>query len=439
MAVMAVYFLRHASTESKLATRTFYQNAALNLAEGGIDEAMLAINNAHVGTGTGWRAATDNGASWVKLIDGTADANYQFGTGTGNIFVRVDNWTANTSAVVTVTAVGQVAIPRAAAINRQLVVKVAKRAAQGAGILSKNSVTFNGNVAIDSYNSQLGPPNPTTNRSDQVIVATASATATVTVGGNAEVYGFVATGGNQPTVGSHGRIYGASTASGVKIDPTRVRTDFVQNLPNPVAPTDTGYHLGSISSSLTLPRPGDVPQANGRYVYTDNSGGMDLNGGTTLTITGPVDIILRADMQMGGMGKILLTSVGGSLPSMNIYAYGGVQFDGNGLANTTNVPTNVHVYSLGTADVQLNGNADFTGVVYAPNSRIQSNGNGNINGALVGKSINFNGNAQLHYDIQLGSTAASPYYAVKSWVELTDDSQSGLPFHRDRRDPFTFL
>ena len=252
MAVMAVYFLRHASTESMLATRTFYQSAALNLAEGGIDEAMLAINNANVGTGTGWRAATDNGASWVKLIDGTADANYQFETGTGNVFVRIDNWTANTTAVVTVTAVGQVVMPRAAAVNRQLVVKVAKRAAQGAGILSKNSVTFNGNVAIDSYNSQLGPPHPTTNRSDQVIVATASATATVTVGGNAEVYGFVATGGNQPTVGTHGRIYGAGTASGVKIDPTRVRTDFVQNLPNPVAPTEAGYHLGSISSSLSM-------------------------------------------------------------------------------------------------------------------------------------------------------------------------------------------
>ena len=188
-----------------------------------------------------------------------------------------------------------------------------------------------------------------------------------------------------------------------------------------------------------MPRPGDVPQANGRYVYTDNSGGMELNGGDTLTITGPVDIILRSDMQMGGMGKILLTSASGSLPSMNLYAYGGVQIDGNGLANTTDDPANVHIYSLGTADVQLNGNADFTGVVYAPNSTIQSNGNGNINGALVGKSINFNGNAQMHYDIQLGSTAASPYYAVKSWVELTDGSQTGRPFRRDRRDPFTFL
>ncbi len=440
MAVMAAYFIRHASAESMLAARSHYQSVAMNLAEAGIDEAMLDINNANIGTAAGWRAATDNATCWVKFINGTSDPNYQFGSGTGNIFVRVDNWTANTTATVTVTSVGQVALPAAAAVNRQIVVKVAKRPAQGAGLLSKNGITFNGNVVIDSYNSQLGVPNPTTNRTDQVIVATTSATATVSVGGNAEIFGFVATGGAQPTVGTNGRIYGATTASGVKIDPNRVRNDFVENIPNPTAPTGVAINLGAISSNLTLPRAGDTPQANGRYLYTDNGGGLQLNGNTTLTINGPVDLILIANMQMSSQGKILLTSAGGSLPSMNLYAYGVVQFDGNGLENTTNVPANAHVYSMGSADVQLKSNADFTGVIYAPNSAIQSNGNGSINGALVGNSVKFNGNAQLHYDIQLGSSStASPYYAVKSWVELTDGSSTGQPFARDRRDPFTFL
>jgi hypothetical protein len=225
----------------------------------------------------------------------------------------------------------------------------------------------------------------------------------------------------------------------VKIDPTRVRTDFVENVPNPSAPTGTAINLGSISSNLTLPRAGDAMQANGRYLYTDNGGGLQLNGNTTLTIKGPVDLVLRADMQMNGLAKILLTNAGGASPSMNLYAYGGVQFGGNGMENNTNIPALAHIYSMGSADVQLDGNAAFTGLIYAPNSAIQSNGNGNINGALVGKSITFNGNAQFHYDIQLGSSAASPYYAVKSWIELTDASSPARPFSRDRRDPFTFF
>ncbi len=439
LAVLAAYFIRHASTESTLASRTYYQSAALNLAEAGIDEAMLEINNANIGTATGWRAATDNAASWVKLINGTGNASYQFGSGTGNILVRVDNWTANTTAIVTVTAVGQVAFPQAAAVNRQLVVKVAKRPNQGAGLLAKGSIVFNGNIEIDSYNSQLGIPDPTTNRSDQVIVGTTSVTATVAVGGNAKVFGFVATGGAQPTVGTNGRIYGATTGAGVKIDPTRVRTDFVENIPNTPTPTGTAINLGSISGSLTLPRTGDTLQANGRYLYTDSGGGLQLSGSSTLTINGPVDLILTADMQMNSQGKIRLVSASGSEPSMNLYAYAGVQIGGDGLENTTNVPANAHIYSMGAEDVQLNGSADFTGVIYAPNAAIESNGNGNINGAIVGKSVKFNGNAKLHYDIQLGGTAGSPYYAVKSWVELTDGSTTGQPFPRDRRDPFTFF
>jgi len=439
LAVLAAYFIRHAYTEAMLANRTYHQSAAMNLAEAGIDEAMLDINNANVGTATGWRAATDNAASWVKLINGAGNPSYQFGAGTGNIFVRVDNWTPNTMAVVTVTAVGRVTFPQAAGVNRQLVVKVAKRAAQGAGLLSKGAITFNGNIEIDSYNSQLGIPDPTSNRTDQVIVGTTSATATVSVGGNAKVFGFVATGGAQPTVGTNGRIYGATTGAGVKIDPSRVRTDFVENIPNTPAPVGTAINLGAISGSVTLPRSGDTPQANGRYLYTDNGGGLQLNGSNILTINGPVDLILTAAMQMNSQGKIKLVSSSGSAPSMNLYAYAGVQIGGDGLENTTNIPANAHIYSMGNQDVQLNGNADFTGVIYAPNSEIQSNGNGNINGAIVGKSVKFNGNAKLHYDIQLGGSAGSPYYAVKSWVELTDGSTSGQPFPRDRRDPFTFV
>jgi Tfp pilus assembly protein PilX len=439
LAVMAAYFIRHASTESGLATRAYFQSTAMNLAEAGVDEAMLDINNANVGTGTGWRAATDNAASWVKLIDGTGNANYRFGAGTGKVYVRVDNWTANTTATVTVTSVGQVALPAAAPVNRQIVVKVAKRPAQGAGLLSKGSIVFNGNVVIDSYNSSTGVPDPTTNRSDQVVVATTSATATVSVGGNAQVYGFVATGGVQPTVGTNGRIYGSTTASAVKVDPTRVRNDFVENIPAPTLPTGTAINLGSISSNISLPRVGDTPQANGRYLYSDFGGGVQLSGSTVLTITGPVDIIVTSTMTMSGNGQVLLTSSGGSSPSMNLYASGSVQIGGNGMSNTTNVPANVHVYAMGTAAVDLNGNADFTGVIYAPTAQVNANGNGNINGAIVGNAVVFNGNAKLHYDVQLGSSAASPYYALRSWVELTDGSTTGRPFARDRRDPFTFL
>lgn len=439
LAVLAAYFIRHAVSESRLAARTFHLSVALNLAEAGIDEAMLDINNAAVGTAPGWRQASDNAASWVKHIEGTGQPAYAFGEGTGNIYVRVDNWTAHTTSDVTVTTVGQVTFAGAAPVSRQIAVKVGKRAAQAAGVLSKGEIKFNGNVVIDAYDSSRGVPDASANRSDQVVVATTSATADLTLSGNAQIYGLVATGGTAPTVGPNGRIYGPSTGAGVKVDPTRVRNDFAENIPDPVAPAGTAATLGAIAANLTLPRAGDTPQANGRYLYTDGTGGLQLSGGATLTITGPVDLVLTDDLQVGSAGKILLSTGGGSDPSLNLYAYGNVDIGGDGLANSTDVPANANLYAMGTDEVLLNCNADFTGVIYAPNSEVHLNGNGSINGAVVGSAVKFNGNPHLHYDIQLASTAGSPFYAVKSWIELTDAPATGLPFQRDRRDPFTFL
>lgn len=435
MVFMASYFLTHATRESRLSTRSFYESVALNLAEGGIDIAMLDINNSAIGTTNGWRAATDNAASWVKTISGAGNASYAFGQGTGNTYIRVDNWTAGTLATVTVTSVGQVAVPNQAALNKQLVVKVARRSGAAAGMIVKGSILFNGNVKIDSYNSTLGAWNATTNRSDLVNVATDSTAANSYSGGNGQVYGYVATGHSAPSVGSSGRIYGATTAAGVKIDPARVRQDFSQNIPNATGPSGTPINLGAISGNLTLPRAGDTLQANGRYLYTDNNGGLQLNGNNVLTINGPVDIVLNANMQMGGNAKIQVNNGA----SINVYGYQGLQVDGNGVANASGDPKNVAFYSLGTSDVQLNGNADFTGIIYAPNSALQSNGNGNISGSITVSSVQFNGNASFHYDVNLGSSAPSPYYAVKSWNELTDASTLTSNFKHDTRDPFTFL
>lgn len=435
IAAMSTYFLTRASQESVLATRAFYQAAAMNLAEGGIDEAMFNINNADIGTGAGWAVAPDNASSWWKVLGGPFDGNYQFGQGIGAAYVRVDGWTANTTSPVTITSAGRVDISGQPSIFRQIIVTVAKRPAQGAGLLSKSSIVFSGGVTVDAYNSALGGPG-SSNLSDQVTVAADNATANISIGGHASIYGYVATGGNMPTVGSSGRIYGAATPPGVNLDPTHVRTDFTQNIPDPVAPSGIPINLGGISSTITLPRASDTP-VNGRYLYTDNSGGLHLDGSSTLTINGPVDLILHADMQMNGNGAIVINDTPGA--SLNLFAYGGVQFDGNGLANGTNAPSRASIFAMGNHDVQLNGNATFTGVIYAPNSNIQSNGNGEINGALTGNSIHFNGNAKLHYDTQLGSGAASPYYAVKTWAELTDASTSGTAFRRDNRVPFTFF
>ncbi|MFI5336875.1 MAG: hypothetical protein ACHQ5A_08830 [Opitutales bacterium] len=435
IATLSAYFLTHSVTEAKLSTRSFHQSTALNLAEAGVDAAMLDLNNSAIGSATGWRAATDNALSWVRVLGGATDLNYDLGQGYGVVNIRVDNVTAT---VVSITSCGQVILPNGEALAKQIVVKVAKRPLQGAGLLSRGAITLGSgvNVTVDSYNSAAGVPNPLTNRTDQVIVAADSLTADVNVGG-AQVYGYVATGGMLPTVGNHGMVYGATTPAGVAVDPTRERTDFNQNIPTPVAPGGTPINLGAIDTQ-TLPRAGDIPQPNGRYLYTDSGLGVSLTGNKTLTITGPVDIILTGTMNMSGNG---LLSVAGATASLGLYASGNVQIAGNGLANATNLPANATIYGVGPASqtITIAGNGTTTAVVNAPNAAVSVTGNGTIDGAITAGSISFGGNAAFHYDTQLGAVTVSPYYGVKSWIELTDSASGTGAFRRDNRDPFTFL
>ena len=236
-------------------------------------------------------------------------------------------------------------------------------------------------------------------------------------------------------IGSNGRVYGSTTANGVKVDPSRVLTNFNQNIPTPTAPGGTAYDLGAYSSG-SLPRAGDTPQANGRYLYTTS--GIAMSGNKTVTISGPVDIVVTGDMTMSGNSQI---TVSGTTASLAVYGNGNLQVGGNGVSNTTSVPSNVTFCGVGTSGtntVSIGGNGTFTGVVNAPNADITVAGNGTVDGALTGKTVTFSGNATLHYDTQLAAaTSSSPYYYVKSWIELTEASTSSSAFKRDSRAPFT--
>jgi hypothetical protein len=192
--------------------------------------------------------------------------------------------------------------------------------------------------------------------------------------------------------------------------------------------------MGVISSSVTLPRGGDVPQANGRYLYT--AGSVSLAGSNTVSINGPVDLIITGDMSMGGSAGV---TVVGPSASLGVYGYGNLQIGGNGVTNATNVPSNTSFYGVGGSgtSISVGGNGTFTGVINAPNANVTVAGNGTINGAIIGNNVTFSGNATLHYDTQLGGTTGSPYYLVKTWVELGDVSTSASPFKRDTRSPFT--
>jgi hypothetical protein len=443
IAVVAAHLFVGGLQEQRLATRSFYQSVALNLAEAGLEEAMWATNNNWVDATRGWAAAGDGTGARTR-----STLNLALAQGTGEIHVRIDSPGSNSPAI---TALGVVRLPRQGTIVKQLRVPLTRRAPWANAVVAKGTITFNGNnVSIDAYDSTVGPWNSTTNRIDRANVATnATSNAGLSVN-NADIFGSVATGGSAPVVGPNGSILGATSPSGLpnNIDPSRVRTDFSSNLPDVTPPTGTAISLGSVASNLTLPRAGDTPDASGRYRYTASS--LSLNNDTLTVTGGAVDLIVTGSVSVGGgSGSIVVANTGTS--ALALYVAANVSISGNGAINQSGAPTRMQFYgtrtqaevaTLGPQTFELRGNASYAGTVYAPNADVALRGGGSsgrFDGAIVGRTVTFNGNYQFHYDVRLGSVSSERFFRPTHWIELSAPAGSGAPLARDNRPPFTSL
>lgn len=443
VAVLAAHLLSRSSQEHRLATRAYYLGAALNLAEAGIEEAMWAVNNGLVDTAHGWTDPGDGTGARVR----TTTSGLALAQGTGEIRLRLDSPGTNNPVA---TALGIVHLPGQPPILKQLRVPLARRAIWANAIVAKNSVTFNGNnISIDAYDSQVGLWHATTNRLDRATVATNLATNGGIEVNNADIFGSVATGGGQPRVGPNGSIRGATSPATLpnNTDPANVRTDFAYNIPEATPPGGTPVALGTVSSNLTLPRPGDTPNAVGRYAYTATA--VNLQD-AALTISGPVDLIVTGDVAVsGGSGSVAIGATAGT--NLKLYAAGNVSISGQGAVNQSSSPPNMTLYgtrtqaqaaSLGPQKFSLSGNASYAGLVYAPNADVTLKGGGSsgrFDGAIIGHSVTFSGNYEFHYDVQLAGIQSERFFRPRGWVELTAPPGSGAALARDNRAPFNAM
>lgn len=418
-----------------MATRSYHQAVALNLAEAGIEEGLLAANSSEVNSANGWTLVSGTTTHYMKSIT----SGFVFQQGAGEIHIRIE---APVSAAPVIVAAGVVSLPNQPPIAKQLRVTAMKRRLWSNGIVAKGKLTFSGNTVIDAYSSSIGPYHATTNRSDQATVATAStALDPVVVGSNTTIYGYVATANAAPIVGSGGRIYGATTPSGTLVDATRIRQDFTANLPDATAPTGTAISLSAISGTVTLPQIGDTPNADGRYVYTTTS--VSLSGNSVLSVKGPVDLIVTGNVAVSGNGYISVGGSGSTDPSLNLYSPGTISLAGNGMVNATSRPVNASIWGTAPASVtqtvNIAGNGSFIGTVYAPNANVSLAGNGANSGAVIAKTATISGNGQFHYDVDLGLISGDTSYRVNGWAELSGATGSGSAFARDNTAPFAGL
>jgi hypothetical protein len=385
-----------------LSHRTVQLNRSRHFAEVGIEEALWALNN---NTWTGWTPA---GANMTQTFSG-----YSPGSGAATstaVAVTVANYATNTP---TITAAATVTLQdgRTVATTLQATTKPAPVFGYAAASTG-GRVRFRNLGTVDSYDSSVGAYGGA-NVGYAAVIAGGSASYQYPVNiTNALINGYAATSVNSTTPSTwisygttspFGRIKGPTTPAGTNIDTTRIsQSPFlpVLNISEP-----TGAFTGSLPSPFVSC---SYPVGAGPELWYSTS---DLTIGTgTLTITGPVKILIEGDLTISGTGKIQVTATG----SLELFVRGSLAISStSGIQNDTTKPSKVAVYVEGsgaTYNCTYSTAAPFYGVIFADASGIDFTTSPTIYGAIrASGNVNFDTgtNPTLHYDVALRDTMFS--------------------------------
>jgi hypothetical protein len=417
IALVLSSYLNLGLSSAHFSNRTFYSNASFNLVEAGAEEAVWSFNRLTNGATDGWTAWSNNGSdAWQKFTGFAFGANT-----TGWVKVYVENYNPPAGSVSPkVIALASINPGTDAPVTKMLELTLSRRSHFASGLVAQNSVTFSGNNAsVDSWNSGSATspvPYSAGVRSDHGSVSSMSVQNTAMLVNQADIWGYVATGGAQPQVGLNGFIRGATTPAGVQIDPNRVSTDFSINLDPATAPSG-GTTLMSVGSTL-----GTLGTATS---WRCNS--VSLNGTQTLTVLGQVTLVLTAGSGSQAFeitGNATLHIPAGS--SLTLYAEGDIKIAGNGLGNDNIQPITCQFWGTNTSaagqNIELAGNGALKSIVYAPNATVKLNGNGDMMGSVIAHDIVIVGNANFHYDESLASYGDAGF-GVTKWREITTNAE----------------
>ena len=417
----------YTSKQFTAAARSQSWNESLVLAEAGVEDAMQFINKySNTSTpGSSWYT-TAAGDNWSSPVANVYYVRRYIGTNYYDAYITNSNPSQPT---IRVTGVKQWNLSSGgdSLVDRTVVVATGSSSLFQGGVLSKGGITLNGNVRIDSYNSQ----DPLYSTNGQYIaskskdggnIATVDSniTATVTVGGSVDVYGKVYTGPGDTITLNGGATVGSmawnTTNSGAQ--PGWTQSDLNIAIPDAQTPPfSTGLGLPS-KTTYTLNGTNYLNSyllTAGNYKTTSNVG---LTSSEKILVQGNVKLHLVGNLSMAGNSQILI----GTNSSLTIYASSSLDFSGGGVANGSGFATNLTVYGqTNCTSIKVAGGSQFIGTIYAPQAAYSQVGGGstdlNFCGSVVANTVTLSGNSQIHYDESLIGTPVGPTYYVTSWKE----------------------
>jgi len=411
-------YLSLINNQSLSVARAQAWNAALVVAEAGVEEAMAHLNSG---------VSTNNLAvnSWAKIGTGIYEKTNYLGDSYSVVDIKLRPAVTNVNPVILATGYvpGPISRPK---LTRTVQVDTKPKpvASISGGMVVTTSVDFKGNmIRIDSFNSMNpdystdGLYDPRKSRDQAGVTTLSSSTNAINIG-NGKVRGSVHTGPKgQAVVGSNGSVGDNEFVDAGKagIQDGHLSDDAVFGVPDAKLP----------ANKLWLPPIPGKYKVNGvtyKYVLNNAAAWKLSNLDGSVYVSSPDVILYVTDsVNLANKGDQLHIASGGSI-SFYVGAPS-VTLSGQGIINDSGSAKNFTYYGLPTnTQFKLGANAAFTGTIYAPQCDFTLGGGGNnvydYAGACVVKSVTMNGKFQFHYDEALADIPTLTGYVAISWDEL---------------------
>lgn len=461
VAIALAGYVRLSSSAMRMSNRSFYTNAAVDLAEIGVEQAMWALNriSSHSGAWSGW-TALNGGTDLTRVFN---DFGYAGGVA-GEVRVHVKN--PGPGAVVTSRAV--ITLKDGHVLEKWIQVKLKRRSLFAHALVARDKISAEGGVVFDSWNSDPDndpstpfiPWSESVSMSNATIAAASTDESAVRLKPSAIVYGTVLVGTESGADITYGSMSGAgfNAEAGLYQDwGTKVgNKDEMPSGSHPYLAQDalsTGFSASfeeivapegaTVVSSYVLPHNKTVVKSNqwsswteNVYVSQDSIGEtgaetilqmekLTVEGAATLTIKGDVTLVLPSSgvetLKVTASGKVTLEEGA----SLTIYTAGDVDISGAGIANPSS-PSALQIWSTRASGslgqtIKLGGSGQLSGVIYAPDAAFSIPGGTNFFGAAVVYSGSFTGSGKFHYDesLQNYSFGRESRVEIGSYTELT--------------------
>jgi hypothetical protein len=400
---------------AQFSAREFHSKQARYLAEVGLEEALWALNNGSWATSgkISDQTWTSMGADKTLNLDAanpSNDSSYDLGAGVvGALSLTIRNYSAP---IPTVRSTATITLPDGTVFSKTFEATTQRASAFTNAVASAaGKVKFTSGGTVDSFNSAVAA---------YAAPSSVAGYAAVVAGKNvdfsgADVKGYLTTYGdaNSLSYSPTTTVKGFFSPPTPNIDPGRIGASaFIPFFP--VATPAPATWTGTLTDNLTATI-GNVGAPTPAIWHSDGHYSLST---ATLTVQGPVKIVIEGDLSITGAGSIVVDSTANA--SVEIFVGGRVTitspsaFDNRPPPSAAApVPANLALYATGlNKAVTWDSTARFDGVLYAANPGAGPVTIANTGPAaafygaiLSSNNVTFTGAApEIHYDYALRST-----------------------------------